>query len=173
MFHIACQQCKHINPIQCQRKTSVCALSSFFIFTFIFIYLYIYIFKQFIYISEIHQIIDIGIMLSQNFLCKTLIGPNGRYYVWKETVLLTIIRRRSMASLTKVTREDGVETITLASPSTRNALSLDMMLSVTEELTRYGSIFMISLWNFHNVIKVYSKSWKRQGSAGSCFKGGG
>ena len=78
-----------------------------------------------------------------------------------------------MASLTKVTREDGVETITLASPSTRNALSLDMMLSVTEELTRYGSIFMISLWNFHNVIIVYSKSWKRQGSAGSCFKGGG
>ena len=44
-----------------------------------------------------------------------------------------------MASLTKVTREEGVETITLASPATRNALSLDMMLSVTEELTRYIS----------------------------------
>ena len=154
-------------------KKNFCLCFKQFLYIYIYIYIFIYIFKQFLYISEIHQIIDIGIMLSQNFLCKTLIGPNGRYYVWKETVLLTIIRRRSMASLTKVTREDGVETITLASPSTRNALSLDMMLSVTEELTRYGRIFMISLWNFHNVIKVYSKSWKRQGSAGSCFKGGG
>ena len=49
-----------------------------------------------------------------------------------------------MASLTKVTRDEGVETITLASPATRNALSLDMMLSVTEELHRYG--IMIIFW---------------------------
>ena len=45
-----------------------------------------------------------------------------------------------MASLTKVTRDEGVETITLASPATRNALSLDMMLSVTEELHRYAMV---------------------------------
>jgi len=62
-------------------------------------------------------------MLPQSVFCKTLIGP---------------ISRRSMASLTKVTRDEGVETITLASPATRNALSLDMMLSVTEELHRAG-----------------------------------
>ena len=51
-----------------------------------------------------------------------------------------MIDRRSMASLTKVTRDEGVETITLASPATRNALSLDMMLSVTEELHRYATV---------------------------------
>ena len=52
----------------------------------------------------------------------------------------TFPHRRSMASLTKVTREEGVETITLSSPATRNALSLDMMLSVTEELHRCGMV---------------------------------
>ena len=49
--------------------------------------------------------------------------------------LKAITHRRSMASLTKVTREEGVETITLASPATRNALSLDMMLSVARPFT--------------------------------------
>ena len=40
------------------------------------------------------------------------------------------ISRRGLASLTRVTREEGVEHITLAHPKTRNALSLDMMLQV-------------------------------------------
>ena len=38
--------------------------------------------------------------------------------------------RRGLASLTRVSREEGVEHITLAHPKTRNALSLDMMLQV-------------------------------------------
>jgi len=41
---------------------------------------------------------------------------------------------RGLASLTRVSREEGVTTITLTSPATRNALSLDMMLRVTEQL---------------------------------------
>lgn len=47
--------------------------------------------------------------------------------------------RRGLASLTRVTREEGVEHITLAHPKTRNALSLDMMLQLTEDLARAGA----------------------------------
>ena len=62
--------------------------------------------------------------------------------------------RRGLASLTRVSREEGVEHITLAQPKTRNALSLDMMLQVgvpafhpvksmvlqlTEDLARAGA----------------------------------
>ena len=54
--------------------------------------------------------------------------------------------------MTKVTREEGVETITLASPATRNALSLDMMLSVTEELTRCKS----KSWEYSLITLIHS-----------------
>ena len=56
--------------------------------------------------------------------------------------------RRGLASLTRVSREEGVTTITLTSPATRsplphhqarNALSLDMMLRVTEQLEEAGA----------------------------------
>lgn len=46
--------------------------------------------------------------------------------------------RRGLASLTRVARGQGVVTITLTSPNTRNALSLDMMLRLTEDLERAG-----------------------------------
>jgi len=45
---------------------------------------------------------------------------------------------RNLSSLTKVHRKEGVEHITLASPATRNALSLDMMLQLSDELGRAG-----------------------------------
>jgi len=48
--------------------------------------------------------------------------------------------RRSLSSapLTIVRREEGVEHITLANPKTRNALSLDMMKKITEDISRAG-----------------------------------
>merc|ERR1719187_3120941 len=42
----------------------------------------------------------------------------------------------STAPLTVVKRENGVEHITLANPKTRNALSLDMMKKITEDISR-------------------------------------
>jgi len=44
----------------------------------------------------------------------------------------------SAPSLTVVTRSDGVNTITLSSPATRNSLSLVMMQQLTEDLVRAG-----------------------------------
>ena len=44
----------------------------------------------------------------------------------------------SSAPLTIVRRHDGVEHITLANPKTRNALSLDMMKKITEDISRAG-----------------------------------
>jgi len=44
----------------------------------------------------------------------------------------------SSAPLTIVRREEGVENITLANPKTRNALSLDMIKKITEDISRAG-----------------------------------
>jgi len=44
----------------------------------------------------------------------------------------------SSAPLTIVRREGGVENITLANPKTRNALSLDMIKKITEDISRAG-----------------------------------
>ena len=48
--------------------------------------------------------------------------------------------RRCLSStpLTIVRREEGVEHITLANPKTRNALSLDMIKKITEDISRAG-----------------------------------
>lgn len=48
----------------------------------------------------------------------------------------SVTARRCMSNLTKVVREGGIENITLANPATRNALSLDMMNQLTEDLTK-------------------------------------
>ena len=42
----------------------------------------------------------------------------------------------STDNLTVVRRQDGVENITLANPKTRNALSMDMMKRITEDISR-------------------------------------
>jgi len=52
------------------------------------------------------------------------------------TSQLTI--RRCMSNLTSVVREGDVENITLSNPKARNALSLDMMNQLTEDLARAG-----------------------------------
>jgi len=52
----------------------------------------------------------------------------------------SVLGRRCLSSdtLTTVRREGGVEHITLANPKTRNALSLDMMKKITEDISRAG-----------------------------------
>jgi len=53
-----------------------------------------------------------------------------------KTCLVRGHRSASTAPLTVVKRENGVEHITLANPKTRNALSLDMMKKITEDISR-------------------------------------
>jgi len=60
------------------------------------------------------------------------------FHVIRYTNLTQGLGRRTLASLTKVYREDGVENITLSNPATRNALSLDMMERLTMDLSRAG-----------------------------------
>jgi len=61
--------------------------------------------------------------------CSTLLRSVSQVQVrrWVSSAPLTIVRR-----------EEGVENITLANPKTRNALSLDMIKKITEDISRAG-----------------------------------
>jgi len=77
-------------------------------------------------------------------------------HVIRYTNLTQGLGTRSLSSLTRVYREDGVENITLSNPATRNALSLEMMERLTMELSRAGQDTQVRAIVLRGEGKVFS-----------------